>query len=323
MIDGQYEKLLVANQLDPKKVLQIAKLPRDTFAHQHLKLTEQEYFALINAIETLANDPLFATKLVASDDIETFSPPIFAAYCSKNGYQFLKRLAQYKKLIGPVIYELTSQQDVVTVTLTTFSAKEILPPFFVKSEFAFMMHLISSATNQKIKPVKITATFQDDSVALIEYYGVHFEFASSNTITFKLTDLLFPFTTENTSMLEYLEPELKKKLAELAVDESYAKRVRTALVELLPRGKAAIGAIAQSLGVSKRTLQRKLKSENTSFQQQLTATREMLAKNYLLNDTLTPDDIAFLLAYQETNSFLRAFNAWTGMSAQKYRQEKS
>ena len=49
----------------------------------------------------------------------------------------------------------------------------------------------------------------------------------------------------------------------------------------------------------------------------------MLAKNYLLNDTLTPDDIAFLLAYQETNSFLRAFNAWTGMSAQKYRQEKS
>ncbi|MCR1901678.1 helix-turn-helix transcriptional regulator [Ligilactobacillus apodemi] len=107
------------------------------------------------------------------------------------------------------------------------------------------------------------------------------------------------------------------------LDESYAKRVRTALVELLPRGKAAIGAIAQSLGVSKRTLQRKLKSENTSFQQQLTATREMLAKNYLLNDTLTPDDIAFLLAYQETNSFLRAFNAWTGMSAQKYRQEKS
>ncbi len=79
-------------------------------------------------------------------------------------------------------------------------------------------------------------------------------------------------------------------------------------------------AVAPALGVSKRTLQRKLKAENTNFQQQLNATREMLAKNYLLNTSLPTDDIAFLLAYQETNSFLRAFNSWTGMSVQQYRQ---
>lgn len=49
-------------------------------------------------------------------------------------------------------------------------------------------------------------------------------------------------------------------------------------------------------------------------------TRKVVVKNYLLNTSMTTDEIAFLLAYQETNSFLRAFNTWAGMSAQQYRQ---
>ena len=79
--------------------------------------------------------------------------------------------------------------------------------------------------------------------------------------------------------------------------------------------------LGHSLGISKRTLQRKFKEENTCFQQQLNATRVMLAKNYLLTTSMTTDDIAFLLSYQETNSFLRAFNTWTGTSVQKYREQ--
>ena len=47
--------------------------------------------------------------------------------------------------------------------------------------------------------------------------------------------------------------------------------------------------------------------EETSFQKQLNGTRELLAKNYLKNTDMSSDDIAFLLGYQEINSFLRAF----------------
>jgi AraC-like DNA-binding protein len=46
----------------------------------------------------------------------------------------------------------------------------------------------------------------------------------------------------------------------------------------------------------------------------------MLAKNYLLNTQMTTDEIAFLLAYQETNSFQRAFSIWTGKTVQQFRQ---
>ena len=121
-------------------------------------------------------------------------------------------------------------------------------------------------------------------------------------------------------MWEFLEPELQKRLYEMEKDDSYSARVRSALTELLPGGMSNIDDVAAKLGISKRTLQRKLTEEDTSFQKQLNGTRELLAKNYLRNTDMSSDDIAFLLGYQELNSFLRAFSLWTGMSISEYRK---
>lgn len=321
IIDGRYGQVLIANGINPSAVLKAAGLPIDTFAHQRLKLTEADYFKMIDSIDSLAENPLLPTKLAATGNIETFSPPIFAAYCSKNGEQFLQRLAHYKALICPVTYQIKQEKKVTTITLVTSDIHEPLPPFFIKGEFTFMVQLLAKATKEVIKPCKITTTFSENDASIQDYFGLSFTLDTSNAITFSNSDLQIPFISENTSILEYLEPELKKRLADLDIDDSYGKRVRNVLVEILPRGEFSIEDVARALGISKRTLQRKLKGENTNFQQQLNATREMLAKNYLLNTSMTADDIAFLLAYQETNSFLRAFNTWTGMSVQKYREQ--
>ena len=311
----------MANGINPSAVLKGAGLPIDTFAHQRLKLTEADYFKMIDSIDSLAENPLLPAKLVATDNIETFSPPIFAAYCSKNGEQFLQRLAHYKALICPVTYQIKQEGKVTTITLVTSDIHEPLPPFFVKGELAFMVQLLAKATKKVIKPLKISTTFSEKDTSIQNYFGLNFTLDTSNTITFSNSDLQILFVSENTSILEYPEPELKKRLADLDIDDSYGKRVRNVLVEILPRGEFSIEDITRALGISKRTLQRKLKGENTSFQQQLNATREMLAKNYLLTTSMTTDDIAFLLSYQETNSFLRAFNTWTGTSVQKYREQ--
>ena len=96
-------------------------------------------------------------------------------------------------------------------------------------------------------------------------------------------------------MWSYFEPELTRHLS---------ARVASAL--------ATIEAVAAKLGLSRRTLQRKLSEEQTTFQKQLSRTRETLARHYLCHTDFTVGDIAFLLGYQETNSFLRAFVLWTG-----------
>lgn len=318
IIDGRYGQLLAANGLNPHEVLKKAQLPIDTFAHHHLKLSPKQYFKLMDAIDQLCDDPLFAAKLANTDGLESFSPPILAAYCSTDGYHFIQRLAKYKHLIGPLEYRLVETKETLTITLTTMDSQTI-SPFFVKGEFAFLIKMLSKASKVTIYPLRVVTTFTASDPRLAKLYGVPFQLGTSNAITFSMVDLKRPFVTENISMLEYLEPELNRRLADLDVDQSYSQRVRNSLIELLPRGDSSAEAVARTLGISKRTLQRKLKIEKTNYQQQLNATREMLAKNYLLNTDITADEIAFLLAYKETNSFLRAFSTWTGRSVQQYR----
>ena len=108
----------------------------------------------------------------------------------------------------------------------------------------------------------------------------------------------------------------------LDTDDSYAARVRSALMELLPSGECTIDDVAKKLGYSKRSLKRKLQDENTNFQKQLNHTRELLARYYVGNTTMRAEDIAYLLGYQDTGSFLRAFSVWTGTTISGFRQKK-
>lgn len=119
----------------------------------------------------------------------------------------------------------------------------------------------------------------------------------------------------------FFEPELKKRLSEMEIDDSISAKVRSILVEFLLAGESSIEDVATALGMSKRSLQRKLKEEDTTFQKQLNHTRELLAKNYLKNTRLSSEDIAYLLGYQDLNSFFRAFSLWTGMTVTEYRQQ--
>lgn len=75
------------------------------------------------------------------------------------------------------------------------------------------------------------------------------------------------------------------------------------------------------LGVSRRTFQRRLSDEDTTFQKQLNHARELLAKHYLSAAALDTEEIAYLLGYLELNSFLRAFASWCGKSPSEWRKE--
>ncbi|MDT3446732.1 MULTISPECIES: helix-turn-helix domain-containing protein [unclassified Pseudofrankia] len=111
-------------------------------------------------------------------------------------------------------------------------------------------------------------------------------------------------------MWRFFAPELRRRLSDLQAAASTADRVRAALHEILPAGDSAMAAVAHELATSPRTLQRQLQAEGTSYQTVLTSTREELARHYLTNSTLSTAKIAYLLAYDDTNSFYRAFRTW-------------
>ncbi|WP_441293095.1 SDR family NAD(P)-dependent oxidoreductase [Sorangium sp. KYC3313] len=108
------------------------------------------------------------------------------------------------------------------------------------------------------------------------------------------------------------DAHLPLRLCEAIRSESFSPPLLAALLEGLPSGLVMMETIARRLGLSKRTLQRRIDDEGTSFQQILKETREALARHYLEETSLPVAEISFLLGFSEPNSFYRGFRAWTG-----------
>lgn len=92
------------------------------------------------------------------------------------------------------------------------------------------------------------------------------------------------------------------------------------MIELLPSVRGVLEQVARELAQSARTLQRQLRAEGTTFQAELAATRAALAGHYLAQEHLSIDEIAFLLGYDEPNSFPRAYRTWTGQTPHRSRR---
>ena len=320
VLDGRYGDLLAFYGLSLEEALRKAELPGDTFAHKTPTLTEEQYFGFMDAVGSLITDPEMPIQIACTNKIESFSPPIFASYCSKNGRICIERLARYKRLIGPMIFVLSENDEELTVELTTEDGTNEIPQFLVETEFAFLVGIIRRASREAIGPVQVIMRNPVSGAAFDRFLGMKVEKGDQNAITFKKSDLEKPFISYDEAMWNYFEPELTKRLSEIEVDDSVSARVRSALTELLPGGASGIDDVAARLGMTRRTLQRKLAEENTTFQKQLNSTREVLAIHYISNTDMTANDIAYLLGYLELNSFLRAFTAWTGKTVTQYRK---
>lgn len=322
LLDKNYGAFLAAKGFSVEEVLKKAELPGDLFARQAPSLTAVEYYRFMKAVDALSPDPETPVRLAASENIESFSPPIFAAYCSQNALTCLKRLAQYKPLIGALLYQVEETESEVRVEILSGDTEHELPEILVGIEFIFIVGLLRKATRESIRPLRASVRHPMHNTAYADFLGVEIAAAEKNQLVFSRKDAKLPFISCNESMWEFFEPELNKRLSMLETDDSYAARVRSALMELLPSGECTIDDVAKKLGYSKRSIQRKLQEENTNFQKQLNHTRELLARYYVGNTTMRAEDIAYLLGYQDTGSFLRAFSVWTGTTVTGFRQKK-
>jgi len=96
--------------------------------------------------------------------------------------------------------------------------------------------------------------------------------------------------------------------------------LHTAIRRQLPTGSCSIDSIAADMNVSRRTLQRRLKERDTSFQQLLQQVKANLARKYLEDKSLSIIEIAMLVGYGDPSSFSAAFKSWSGSTPSEYRR---
>lgn len=167
----------------------------------------------MEAIDALSPDQQTPIRLAASKGIEAFSPPIFAAYCGRNALVCLKRLAQYKPLIGALLYQVEETETEVSVEILSGNSELELPEILVGIEFVFLVGLIRKATKEQIAPLSATAKQPMKHPAYADFIGKPIVVGSKNSLVFSKEDALLPFISRNESMWEFFEPELRRRLS--------------------------------------------------------------------------------------------------------------
>ena len=122
-------------------------------------------------------------------------------------------------------------------------------------------------------------------------------------------------------MYGQLIEQAEKYLRSLHVQDNIAGQLKRKLAELLAAGEANADAACRALKLSRRTLQRRLRAEKTTFQKVLNEVRAELAARYLSDERLKVFDVAMLLGYSNLSSFTTAFKSWYDLPPAEYRQK--
>jgi AraC-like DNA-binding protein len=121
----------------------------------------------------------------------------------------------------------------------------------------------------------------------------------------------------NDLLIEYCEQAISARASK---PSSFELNVENAVALLLPHGNARAGTIARKLGVSRRTLARRLASEHLTFAKVVQRLKADLAKRHLANESLSISEIAWLRGYQNVSGFTHAFKRWTGKAPRAARE---
>lgn len=125
------------------------------------------------------------------------------------------------------------------------------------------------------------------------------------------------------SIAQFFDRHLEDELAALSDDAGLEQRVRIAVSQTLSEGVPTLSDIAASLGMSARTLQRRLADQEQSFQGVVDLARRELAQQLLQETQYSLAEIAFLTGFSEQSAFTRAFKRWSGQTPRSYRLSAS
>ena len=320
-LDSTWRLLLKDLGVSGVNVLRRAGLPDDLLSKSAVRLDADQFNKFWEAIDLEISDPLLPIKICRAVKSESFSPLLFAALSSKNFLTAVQRIARYKKLIGPMQIDLREGRDQLVIELIWPDWISQPPVSFVLTELLFFVALARMGTRENIAPISVTTNkLPSNHEKFVNYLGADLKKGKSHRLSFLKTDVLRSFLTSNESMWASFEPELRKRFAELVGKVTIRERVRLILLEALPGGSVEMSAIAERLGMSPRSLQRYLESENATYKDLLKDIRHDLAQHYLSKTELPTAEISFLLGFEEPNSFFRAFRGWTGQTPESVRQ---
>ena len=247
----------------------------------------------------------------------------FAWLASDTLHAALERLVRYSRFINTVTdFRLEKTAD--SVDLVIRISREAWPDFVpaaVDLAMAAFLRMCQITAGNAIMPLRVSLQRPQPACAsdFVEIFGPDIRYgAPDNRLCFDRTLVEAPLSMANPELARLNDQTVVDYLARCD-NASITMQVRSKIIELLPDGRPGQEAIAASLHLSLRSLQRKLQNEDTSFTTLLNETQRQLAIQYIRESHRSIGEITYMLGYSEPGSFTRAFRRWTGKSPMQFR----
>jgi AraC-like DNA-binding protein len=307
-----------------RQLLQSVGVDPDAPVNPKLMIPDTDYYALC---ERVARESDLGVALalevggsMRSDDYGAFGLAWKSAVDLRGSY--LRAVRYWRVLTSVSAYEIRQEAGRSYMMLHREGARRLGMRLSNEQSVVAVTQISREVSTEPFVPVAVY--FKHPSPANTEaheaFFGcpVHFG-ADRDALEISEEALSTRNRLGDATISKFFDAHLEKELAELADEDGLDKRVRIQVSQSLSEGVPSLVEVATRLGMSARTLQRRLSDQGWSFQVLVDEARRQLAERLLRDTDYALNEIAFLSGFSEQSAFNRAFKRWQGTTPRSYR----
>lgn len=310
--------------LDIEPLLKKSGLSVQQVKNAHFRIAVENQIKFLNLMADAIPDEFLGAHLAECVDLRELGLLYYVLASSGTLGDALKRFSRYSTIHNEGV-QITYREsnNKLSMIFNHVGVARLNDRHQIEFFVVTLLRLCRQLTGHHLSPIAIKCIHRRRQLPakLKSLFGCNVAFGSG------LDDVTYAQPLKNTPVVNgdpYLNTLLVKYCEEALSDRrvrshAWQLKVENAIAPLLPHGQSDVAEVAQRLGVSRRTLARRLASEGHTFGEVLEDLRFNLAKRYLQEHDLPISEVAWLLGYQETSAFYHAFKRWTGKTPTQVR----
>jgi AraC-like DNA-binding protein len=309
-----------------RALLQSVGLDPDAPVDPKKMIPDSDYYGLCERVARAdvhgVSLPLRVGSLMRSDDYGAFGLAWKSAVNLRGSYQ---RAERYGRVLTSVSsYEVRVEGGRVFMMLHRAGERRLGLRLSNEQTIVAITEISREVSQRPFSPeaVYFKHGSPGDLAAHEAYFGcpVCYE-ADRDALEMSKDALMAPNRLGDSSISSFFDAHLDQELAALADNEGLDRRVRIQIAQALSEGVPTVSDVADRLGLSGRTLQRRLSEQGHAFQDLVDDARQELAESLLRRTDYALAEVAFLTGFAEQSTFTRAFKRWSGRTPATYRRD--
>jgi AraC-like DNA-binding protein len=312
--------------IDLPPLLQRAGLTVRDIEDESVRLSVAAQINCLNLLAQALNDRLLGFHVAMEMDLRRTGFLYYVAASSNILGDALQGIARYSAMFNEGIRLEAELGQSLRVGFEYAGVSRRSDRHQIEAWITAIVRCCREITGRGLQPIDVRIIHQriPESSEIDGFFGRTAEFgADKDEVSFAAEAAKLPIANADRYLhrllVAYCEDILAHRKARLGAPQA---DVENALAVLLPHGKIRIENVAQKLGVSPRTLRRKLVAEGVTFAGILEDLRFALAKHYLAEQELSISRIAWMLGYAEVSAFSHAFRRWSGRAPRAHRSRR-